>query len=73
MDLRDNKGCTLKVRKKLALSLIKNLELLKHNKEAIRASWFNLALIEVHDDKINEIMGSIDVINEGKLNESVAN
>ena len=55
-DLAENPGHTASVKKKLALCMLKNMEITKNMGAPIKPSWINLKQIEVLDSQLNEFV-----------------
>jgi len=64
LDLRENTGYTAQVQKKIALSLIKNIELAKTRNEPLRGSWLDPEILAVETNDVSYWKTSLNLVPE---------
>ena len=64
MNLVGNSGHTTFIKEKLALCLLKNMELMQRADEPVKSSWIDYKQIEILDSKLNEFMQDFNFAEE---------
>ena len=60
IDMRNNKGFTTKVKRGLALCMIKNLDKARQKRSIIKQQWIEPEILQVEEIKIKEVLNELN-------------
>ena len=64
IDFRENSGYTPVVQKKVALTLLKNIEIARERQGAVKASWIDPEILQLSKRESNHIVAKLNIVAE---------